>query len=132
MAIAFIPVGEDPKGRRDNWLSMNKADELICEMFNEPVHPKHYCRGWFDSFVYFDWYRVSHTHKIDEHAYSFVFETADEALLHYFRCSLYPPSKDETFWESVEGSMDYVKRAIEPIIRLIYSKGYQIVSLNVA
>ena len=130
MAIAFVPVNEDPKGRRDNWLSMNKADELICEMFNEPVDPKHYCNNWFDSFIYFDWYKVTQTHRIDEHGYSYTFETADDALLHFLKCSLYRPYK-ETFWESIEHSIDYVKKYIEPIIRLIYDKGYQIVSLNI-
>jgi hypothetical protein len=131
MAIAFVPVNEDPKGRRDNWLSMNKADELICEMFNEPVDPKHYCNNWFDSFIYFDWYTVKDTIRFEDN-YSYTFETAEDALLHYIRNLIHKPyEKGQGFWEGIDSTLTYIKKYIEPIIRLIYDKGYQIVSLNI-
>ena len=131
MAIAIIPINENPNGKQDNWLSMNKADEMVCELFNEPVNPKFYCQNWFDHFIYFDWYSVKgFIHFESDYAYSF--ETADEAVIHFLQHCLHTPYENgETLWQSVNGSISYVKRHIEPIIRMFYDKGYKIVSLNV-
>ena len=131
MAIAIIPINENPDGKRDNWLSMNKADEMVCELFNEPVNPKFYCQNWFDRFIYFDWYNVKGFIRF-ESDYAYSFETADKAIIHFLRHCLHEPyEKGETLWESVDDSISYVKQHIEPIIRMFYDKGYKIVSLNV-
>lgn len=130
MAIAIIPQNENPEGKQDNWLSMGEADKLVCELFNEPVHPRLYCHNWFDRFVYFDWYNVKKFYRFkSDYAYSF--ETADKAVLHFLHHCLHTPyEKGETLWESVNYSIEYVKQHIEPIIRMFYDKGYKIVSLN--
>ena len=129
MAIAIIPINENPDGKRDNWLSMNKADEMVCELFNEPVNPKFYCQNWFDRFIYFDWNFVKGFIRF-ESDYAYPFPTADEAILHFLHHCLFI-SSDRTLWEGVDHAILYVKTQIEPIIRMFYDKGYKIVSLNV-
>ena len=129
MAIAIIPINENPDGKRDNWLSMNKADEMVCELFNEPVHPRFYCHNWFDLFIYFDWKFVKGFIRF-ESDYACSFSTADEAVLHFLHHCLFI-SSDRTLWEGVDDAILYVKTQIEPIIRMFYDKGYKIVSLNV-
>ena len=129
MAIAIIPINENPDGKQDNWLSMNKADEMVCELFNEPVHPRLYCHNWFDLFIYFDWKFVKGFIRF-ENDYAYPFPTADEAVLHFFHHCLFI-SSDRTLWEGVDDAILYVKTQIEPIIRMFYDKGYKIVSLNV-
>ena len=130
MAIAIIPKDADPTGRRDGWLAMNDADKLVCEFYGEEPDQKWYCHNWFDRFYYFDWYNTKH---LSNNNYSVEFKTADKAVLHWFKRSLYPPYEGEnkTLWESVENTMLYVQKHIEPIIRLFYEKGYKIVSLNI-
>lgn len=131
MAFAIIPINEKPDGNQDNWLSMNKADEMVCELFNKPVDTKHYCNNWFDSFYYFDWYNVKGFYHFEsEYAYD-GFETADKAVLYFLqRCLHTPYEKDQTLWNCVDGTITYVKKYIEPIIRMFYEKGYKIISLN--
>lgn len=129
MAIAIIPINENPDGKQDNWLSMNKADEMVCKLFNEPVHPRLYCHNWFDLFIYFDWKFVKGFIRF-ESDYAYPFETADEAVLHFLHHCLFI-SSGRTLWEGVDDAILYVKTQIEPIIRMFYDKGYKIVSLNV-
>ena len=129
MAIAIIPINENPNGKQDNWLSMNKAVEMVCELFNEPVHPRLYCHNWFDLFIYFDWKFVKGFIRF-ESDYAYPFPTADEAILHFLHHCLFI-SSDRTLWEGVDDAILYVKTQIEPIIRMFYDKGYKIVSLNV-
>ena len=129
MAIAIIPINENPDGKQDNWLSMNKADEMVCKLFNEPVHPSLYCHNWFDLFIYFDWKFVKDFIRF-ESDYAYPFPTADEAILHFLHHCLFI-SSDRTLWEGVDDAILYVKTQIEPIIRMFYDKGYKIVSLNV-
>ena len=129
MAIAIIPINENPDGKQDNWLSMNKADEMVCELFNESVHPRLYCHNWFDLFIYFDWKFVKGFIRF-ESDYAYPFSTADEAILHFLHHCLFI-SSDRTLWEGVDDAILYVKTQIEPIIRMFYDKGYKIVSLNV-
>ena len=130
MAIAIIPQNENPEGKQDNWLSMGEADKLVCELFNEPVDEKFYCHNWFDRFVYFDWYNVKKFYRFKSD-YAYPFETADKAVLHFLQHCLHTPYEEgETLWQSVDGSISYVKKHIEPIIRMFYDKGYKIVSLN--
>lgn len=129
MAIAIIPQNANPCGDRKGWLSMNQADELVCELLNKPVDPHHYCQNWFDKFWYFDWYTVKNQHNFKSD-YAFAFDTADEAVLHFFKNSIYL-SKERSFWESVTDAQAYVSTYIEPIIRMFYDKGYKIVSLNI-
>ena len=129
MAFAIIPISADPNGTQENWLTMRQADEMVCELFGEPVHPKHYCHNWFDNFFYFDWQNVKGRYNF-EREYAFSFSTADEAVLHYFKCSLVT-WKDTPLWDEVENTKRYVQKEIEPIIRMFYDKGYKIVSLNI-
>lgn len=129
MAFAFVPINEDLKAGSKNWLSMGKADELVCELLNKPVDKKFYCNNWFDQFFYFDWYTVKGTKRFESNE-AYVFGTADEAVMHYFKCSLYTPSDGYDFWTSVECTQKWVKENMEPIIRMFYDKGYKIVSLN--
>ena len=128
MAIAIIPINEKADGKQDNWLSMNKADEMVCELFNEPVNNRYYCRNWFDKFYYFDWVNVK-GHSYFGKKEFFAFETADGAVLHHLKHCLFT-SSDQTVRESVDDAISYVKMQIEPIIRMFYNKGYKIVSLN--
>lgn len=128
MAIAIIPINEKADGKQDNWLTMKKADEMVCELFNEPVHPKFYCHNWFDSFYYFDWCNVKEYCSVRKNEF-YAFETADEAVLHHLKHCLFT-FHDQTVWESVDDAISYVKTQIEPIIRMFYNKGYKIVSLN--
>lgn len=125
MAIAFVPFQEDPKGLRKNWLSMNKADELICNHFNVEIHPKFYYKGWFNAFSLFDWFSCKSMTKDD---YSVVFETAEEAKRHFFNKMF------DT--EIIEGKFNiedisYYQNIIRPIIDLIYKNGFRITSLNI-
>jgi hypothetical protein len=131
MAFAIIPVEANPCAEREGWLTMNQADEMVCELFNEPVDPKHYCHNWFDSFYYFDWYNVKgFYHFKDDYVYD-GFKTADKAVLHFLQHCLHTPyEKNLTLWDCVEDSVEYVKKYIEPIIRMFYDKGYKIISLN--
>ena len=129
MAIAIIPIEADPTQGREGWLTMNQADEMVCELFGEPVDEKHYCRNWFDAFIYFDWYTVKHRYDFESnHAFD-GFKTADKAILHFFKESIYL-SKDTPIWKKVAEAQAYVSEYIEPIIRMFYEKGYKIVSLN--
>ena len=116
MAIAIIPINENPNGKQDNWLSMNKADEMVCELFNEPVHPRLYCHNWFDLFIYFDWKFVKGFIRF-ENDYAYPFPTADEAVLHFLHHCLFI-SSDRTLWEGVDDAILYVKTQIEPITPL--------------
>mgnify|MGYP006974606936 CR=1 FL=1 len=81
MAIVFVPLQEDPKGYRTNWLSMNQADELLCKHLNVEPHPTRFYKGWFDSFYVFDWYS---TKNQSEDNYSVEFKTAENAKCHFF------------------------------------------------
>ena len=133
MAIAIIPIDADPCAEsREGWLSMSKADELVCELFNEPVDPKHYCHNWFDKFWYFDWCNVKVFLHFN-HNYVFEFKTADKAVLHFLRHCLHTPCGDDEvpFWQQVDSTIEYVQCYVEPIIRMFYDKGYKIVSLNI-
>ena len=129
MAFAIIPINANPNGTKENWLTMQQADEMICELFGEPVHPKYYCHNWFDNFIYFDWQNVKGKCNF-ESKYAFSFSTADEVVLHYFKCSLVT-WKDTPLWDEVENTKRYTQKEIEPIIRMFYDKGYKIVSLNI-
>ena len=129
MAFAIIPINANPNETQENWLTMRQADEMVCELFNEPVHPKNYCHNWFDNFFYFDWRNVKGKYNF-ESKYAFSFSTADKAVLHYFKCSLVA-WKDGPLWDEVEYTKRYVQKEIEPIIRMFYDKGYKIVSLNI-
>ena len=129
MAIAIIPIEADPTLGKEGWLTMNQADELVCELFGETPDPKWYCHNWFDSFQCFDWYTVKHSYNFESN-YACSFETADRAVLHYFKHSIYL-SKDKNIWESVALAQYTVSTYIEPIIRMFYDKGYKIVSLNI-
>lgn len=40
--IRFFPNGSDKA------ISLNELDEQICEAVGDEVHPKRWCRGWFD------------------------------------------------------------------------------------
>ena len=129
MAFAIIPINANPNETQENWLTMRQADEMVCELFNEPVHPKHYCHNWFDNFFYFDWRNVKGKYNF-ESEYAFSFSTADKAVLHCFKCFLVT-WKDTPLWDEVENTKRYVQKEIEPIIRMFYDKGYKIVSLNI-
>lgn len=129
MAFAIIPIGVNPNGKREGWLTMKHADEMVCELFNEPVDPKYYCHYWFDTFFYFDWKNVKGKYNFKDN-YAFSFPTADEAVLHYFKCSLMV-REDISLWDEVDNTKQYVQKEIEPIIRMFYDKGYKIVSLNI-
>ena len=131
MAIAIIPIEADPTQKREGWLTMNQADELVCELFNEPVDEKHYCHNWFDKFWYFDWNNVKGFIHFDSN-YAYDFKTADDAVIHFLKHTLHPTSfgDDIPFWDTINASIDYVRCYIEPIIRMFYNKGYKIVSLN--
>lgn len=129
MAIAIIPINANPNETQENWLTMRQADEMVCELFNEPVHPKYYCHNWFDNFSYFDWRNVKGKYNF-ESEYAFSFLSADEAVLHCFKCFLVT-WKDIPLWDEVENTKRYVQKEIEPIIRMFYDKGYKIVSLNI-
>ena len=129
MAFAIIPMEANPCAEREGWLTMNQADELVCELFNEPVDPKHYCKGWFDAMIYFDWYTVKHQYDFESNYAYDGFKTADKAVLHFFQNSIYL-DKDKSFWQNVADAQAYVQKYIEPIIRMFYDKGYKIVSLN--
>ena len=125
MAIAIIPTNEDLKGHRTNWLSMSKADEMICNHFNVEPHPKFFYKGWFNAFYLFDWFKCK---SMSEDNYSVIFETAEEAKIHFFNKMF----KNEI----LEGGFDidgisYYQTVILPIIDLIYKKGFKIVSLNI-
>lgn len=125
MAIAFIPCGEDPKGSRINWLSMNAADEMICKHFEVEPHPRLFYKGWFNAFYLFDWFKCK---SMSTDNYSVVFETAEEAKEHFFNKMFRA--------EILEGGFDiddisYYQIIILPIIDLIYKKGFKIVSLNI-
>ena len=125
MAIAIIPTNEDLKGHRTNWLSMSKADEMICNHFNIEPHPKFFYKGWFNAFYLFDWFKCK---SMSEDNYSVIFETAEEAKIHFFNKMF----KNEI----LEGGFDidgisYYQTVILPIIDLIYKKGFKIVSLNI-
>ena len=131
MAIAIIPIEADPCAKREGWLTMNQADEMVCELFNKPVDPKHYCNNWFDAFWYFDWSNVKGFYQFDSNYVYDGFKTADKAVLHFLQNCLHTPyEKDQALWDCVEDSITYVKKYIEPIIRMFYSRGYKIVSLN--
>lgn len=130
MAFAIIPIDANPNGKREGWLTMKQADEMVCELFNEPVDPKYYCRNWFDSFFCFDWCNVKGKYH-SESDNILVFNIANEAVLHCFKCVLSAPWDDTPFWVNVEGTKQYVQTYIEPIIRMFYDKGYKIVSLNI-
>ena len=130
MAIAIIPIEADPCAKHEGWLTMNEADEMVCELFGVEPNPTQYCNNWFGQFWYFDWFTVKKSFNFEsDYAYD-GFDTADKALLHFFKCSIYL-SKDKNIWESVEDAKAYVSEFIEPIIRMFYDKGYKIVSLNI-
>lgn len=129
MAFAIIPINTEPNEKQENWLTMSQADEMVCELFNEPVHPKRYCRNWFDMFFYFDWRNVKGKYNFKD-IYVFSFPTADEAVLHYFKCSLMV-LEGISLWDEVDDTKRYVQKEVEPIIRMFYDKGYKIVSLNI-
>ena len=131
MAIAIIPINEKPNGNQDKWLSMNKADEMVCELFGVEPDPKHYCNNWFNAFWYFDWSNVKGFYHFESNYAYDGFETADKAVLHFLQRCLYTPyEKNQTLWDCVNSAITYVKKYIEPIIRMFYDKGYKIVSLN--
>lgn len=129
MAIAIIPINANPNENREGWLTMKQADEMVCELFNEPVNPKYYCHNWFDMFSYFDWGNVKGKYNFESN-YAFGFSTADKAVLHYFKSSLMVWN-DTPLWDEVEGTKQYIQKHIEPIIRMFYNRGYKIVSLNI-
>lgn len=131
MAFAIIPINEKPDGNQDNWLSMHKADEMVCELFGVEPDPKWYCNNWFDSFYYFDWYNVKGFYHFESNYAYDGFKTADKAVLHFLQHCLHTPFEEgQTLWDCVDGAITYVKKYIEPIIRMFYDKGYKIVSLN--
>ena len=129
MAFAIIPLEANPNESREDWLTMNQADELVCELFNEPVDNKHYCHGWFDSMIYFDWYTVKNRYKFESNYAYDGFTTADKAILHFFKESIFL-SSEKDIWTQVEAAKLYTHDFMEPIIRMFYDKGYKIVSLN--
>ena len=129
MAIAIIPIEADPTKGREGWLTMNEADKLVCDLFGVEPDPKWYCNNWFDSFWYFDWYTVKRQYDFESNYAFDGFKTADKAVLHFFKNSIYL-DKEKDFWQSVTDAQTYVKKYIEPIIRMFYDKGYKIVSLN--
>ena len=130
MAIAIIPINQKPDSDRSNWLSMNKADEMVCELFGVEPDPEHYCHNWFNAFWYFDWFSVKKFFNFESNYAFDGFKTADDAILYFFQKSIYL-DKDRTLWESVEVAKEYVSVHIEPIIRMFYDNGYKIVSLNI-
>lgn len=111
MAIAIIPQSADPKGSRVEWLTMSKADEIICEAVG--VKPTNqYYRNWFANFVVFDW---CHCKSKSDNNYYVEFPTLDDAVAHSI---------------SVVGTTDtYAVTA--PILEILYNKGYKVVSLNI-
>jgi hypothetical protein len=125
MAIAFVPLNEDPKGSRINWLSMSQADELLCKHLNVEPYPTRYHKGWFDAFYAYDWYN---TKNQSEDNYSVVFETAENAKSHFFNTFCKNDIQNGSFDEE---SLNYYKEVIIPMINLLYDKGYKIVSLNI-
>jgi hypothetical protein len=133
MAIAIVPKDYDFKKsnfRREGWLTMSEADDLICKHFGVEPDPKHYYKNWFNNFYYFDWYNVKGFYHFDSEYCFDGFETADEATLHYFKHQLHLWQDDMNLWDSVDTCKQYVQCHIEPIIKAIYDSGYRIVSLN--
>ena len=132
MAIAIIPIEADPCAKREGWLTMCQADELVCELYNEPVDDKHYCHNWFNKFWYFDWSNLQGFVRCKSN-YGYAFETADEAIIHYLKHLLHPTAfgDDLPLWQQVDSSIEYVQCFIEPIIKMFYEKGYKIASLNI-
>lgn len=125
MAIAIIPLNENPKGSRTNWLSMSKTDEMICNHFNVEPHSKFFYKGWFNVFYLFDWFKCK---SMSTNNYSVVFETAEEAKTHFFNKMF----KAEILKGGFDiDSISYYQIVILPIIDLIYKKGFRIVSLNI-
>ena len=124
MAIAFVPITEDPKGSRTNWLSMSQADDLLCEHLSIEPDPSRYYKGWFNAFYVYDWF---HTKDQSKDNYSVVFETAEESKSHFFNNFCKNDIQNGNFDEE---SLNYYKEVIIPMINLLYDKGYKIVSLN--
>ena len=125
MAIAFIPLKEDPKGSRENWLSMSQADDLLCNYLNVTPDSSRYYKGWFNAFYVFDWF---HTKNQSSDNYSVTFETAENAKSHFFNTFCKNNIQNGNFDEE---SLNYYKEVIIPMINLLYDKNYKIVSLNI-
>ena len=125
MAIAFIPVTEDPKGHRTNWLSMSQADDLLCDHLGVESNPSRYYKGWFSAFYVFDWYN---TKDQSDNNYSVEFKTSENAKSHFFNTFCKNDIQNGNFDEE---SLNYYKEVIIPMINLLYDKGYRIVSLNI-
>ena len=125
MAIAFIPTNEDPKGSRTNWLSMSKADDLLCDHLGVESNHSRYYNGWFNAFYIFDW---PHTKNQSDDNYSVVFDTAENAKKHFFNKFFDVCIQNGDFDKE---SLNYYKEVIIPMIDFLYSKDYKIVSLNI-
>jgi hypothetical protein len=125
MAIAFVPLNEDPKGSHKNWLSMSQADGLLRDHLGVKPDTLNYYRGWFTAFYVFDWF---HTKDQSEDNYSVEFKTAEDAKCHFFNTFCKNDIQNGSFNEE---SLNYYKEVIIPMINLLYNKDYKIVSLNI-
>lgn len=112
MAIAIIPVNEDPRGSRENWLSMSQADDMFCAIIGEEPSPTDFIDGWFNSFWYFDWIKTK-SRSIDN--FSVSFET----------------KKDAEGWYLQFVDIEFYLNWVEPYVKMTYDSGYKIVSLNI-
>lgn len=130
MAIAIIPQNADPCGDRKDWLSMSQADELICKALNKSVNKDYYYNNWFQCFGVFNWPNVKSRHRFESDFVYDGFHTANDAILHMFKASIYPGIKED-LWTEVAKTQAWVSTEMEPIIRAIYDNGYKIVSLNI-
>lgn len=124
MAIAFIPVTEDPKGSRKNWLSMSQADELLCKHLGVKSDSSRYYKGWFNAFYVYDWF---HTKNQSYDNYSVEFNTAEDAKTHFFSKFFKDCIQNGSFDNE---DLNYYKEVIVPMINLLYKEGYKIISLN--
>lgn len=125
MAIAIIPVNESPNSNdRSSWLSMNQADEMICNHLQVEVNPKEFYNDWFNNFYYFDWRRAKRLIcDIENPQYSIEFKDKRQALNYYFH-------EYNTCFDGVLDDYYFVNDYIKPVIEAIYECGYKIVSLN--
>jgi hypothetical protein len=111
MAIAIIPQSANPKGSREEWLTMSEADDVICKAVG--VKPTNqYYRNWFANFCVFDW---CHCKSTPNNGYYVDFPTLDDAVKHSI---------------SIVGDTD-TNSAVAPILEILYNKGYKVVSLNI-
>ena len=120
MRIAIIPKDYSAKSWSSVGLSMVTVDEIICKELGVEPDPKYYYNSWFDNFFWFVWKFCKH---MSEDGYAVEFTTKEQALEHILKC--------ETECGNANAA-EHIEKYIEPIVNIIYDKGYKIVSLNIA